>query len=330
MNGDNSAKGIKAGEWVEVRSIEEILATLDDKGCLDNLPFMPEMVQYCGQRARISQRADKTCDPAHQPWSIRRLKNCVHLEGLRCNGERHGGCQAGCLLFWNEVWIKAVVPNVFPSEELRNGAAARATVAPDKILSNSQKGNGEDVIYSCQATELRNFSSSMSTWDPRQYVRDLRSRNLSTGIARNTRSGRTLEFILASMRLIYVLMVCAARSYIAYPVLKGQQEKTPVESLNLSPGELVQVRSKEEIEATLDKDNCNRGLLFDAEMLPFCGNIYRVLRRVNHIIDEKSGKMISMKYPCIVLENVYCRSEFHRFCPRAIYVYWRENWLTRA
>jgi hypothetical protein len=45
----------KAGEWVEVRSREEILATLGKNGCLENLPFMPEMFAFCGQRAGNGQ-----------------------------------------------------------------------------------------------------------------------------------------------------------------------------------------------------------------------------------------------------------------------------------
>src|SRR5438094_248118 len=43
------ALNLRAGEIVEIRSKEEILATLDEKGRLDGLPFMPEMLKYCGQ-----------------------------------------------------------------------------------------------------------------------------------------------------------------------------------------------------------------------------------------------------------------------------------------
>jgi len=65
-------------------------------------------------------------------------------------------------------------------------------------------------------------------------------------------------------------------------------------------------------------------------MLPYCGGIYRVLRRVPRIIDAKTGKMMNMKFPCIILEGVMCQSDFHRLCPRAIYSYWREHWLRQA
>src|SRR5262245_22225337 len=41
--------GLRVGERVEVRSIDEILATLDDRAALDGLPFMPEMVKFCGR-----------------------------------------------------------------------------------------------------------------------------------------------------------------------------------------------------------------------------------------------------------------------------------------
>jgi hypothetical protein len=127
----------------------------------------------------------------------------------------------------------------------------------------------------------------------------------------------------------FIIGACNSLGY-CYPYIKGSLSTTPLETLDLQPGELVQVRSKEEIIATLDSGNRNRGLLFECEMLPYCGGIYKVLRRVNRIIDEKTGRMMNMKYPCIVLEGVVCQSDFHRLCPRAIHSFWRENWLTRA
>lgn len=327
----SNAKALKAGEWVEVLSRDEILATLDDHGRLENLLFMPEMFQYCGRRLKVFKRADKTCDPAHEPWSIRRVKNCVHLEDARCDGDGHGGCQAGCLIFWNEAWLRQVEGPVLVQIDLNDSSEARVQCTADKIWAASQTADAEGVtVYSCQATELRNFTQPMSALDPREYIRDLRSGNLSTGLARDSRWGKRLEMVLSVMRLGYALAVCTASRYIAYPLISGGNEKVPVEILDLSPGELVEVRGKEEIMATLDKNHRHRGLLFDGEMLPYCGGIYRVLRRVHHIIDEKSGKMVNMKFPCIVLEGVVCKSDYHRLCPRAIYPYWRENWLKRA
>lgn len=83
----------KAGDVVEVRSREEILATLDAAGCLERMPFMPEMLRYCGKQFRVSAVAHKTCDTAYKTWG-RSLNAAVHLEELRCDGSSHGGCQA--------------------------------------------------------------------------------------------------------------------------------------------------------------------------------------------------------------------------------------------
>ena len=54
--------GLKAGDEVEVKSIDEILSTLDDKGRLDLLPFMPEMKKFCGKKFKVYKREDKICD----------------------------------------------------------------------------------------------------------------------------------------------------------------------------------------------------------------------------------------------------------------------------
>src|SRR5882757_2491663 len=96
---------------------------------------------------------------------------------------------------------------------------------------------------------------------------------------------------------------------------------------------MVRVKPYEEILATLDADNKNRGLYFDAEAVPFCGHTYRVLSRVTKILDERTGRMVNMKTPSLILEGVYCQARYsdcRMFCPRAIYSYWREIWLERV
>ena len=123
---------------------------------------------------------------------------------------------------------------------------------------------------------------------------------------------------------------------IPYPRKKGVNpagKKTPYEVVNLQPGELIRVKSYEDILATLDTNNKNRGLYFDAEAVPFCGKTYRVLRRVTKILDEKSGKLVKLKNEAIILDGVYCQARYsdcRMFCPRSIYSYWREGWLERV
>jgi hypothetical protein len=270
------------------------------------------------------------------------MTSAVHLEGVRCDGTGHDGCQAGCLIFWKEAWLKPVAQGngLVSAKSLTGPFGARSNTGfctIESLLAASQKKDAEGaVVYSCQATDVPRFTSYMSFWDPRQYIRDLRSGNLKSGLEDTSRAHRTLELFLSIIRLFQASVigffneVQERRRGSRYPFIRGQAQNANGERLDLQPGELVEVRSKEEIMATLDPGQKNRGLWFDAEMLPYCGGIYRVLRRVNRIVDEKTGKMIQMKSSCIVLEGVVCRSDFHRLCPRAIYPYWRESWLKRA
>ena len=103
-------------------------------------------------------------------------------------------------------------------------------------------------------------------------------------------------------------------------------------ALGLQPGELVRVKSKDEIAATLGPDGRNRGLTFDREMLPYCGGTYRVRQRVRRFIDESRAQMVELKTDAVTLDDVVCsgeRSMIRWFCPRGIYPYWRESWLER-
>src|SRR5215210_3189385 len=94
------------GDVVEVRSAAEILETLDEHGALEALPFMPEMLQHVGRRYTVSTRVEKICDTIAATGS-RRMRDVVYLENLRCDGSGHGGCQAGCRIYWKEAWLRA-------------------------------------------------------------------------------------------------------------------------------------------------------------------------------------------------------------------------------
>src|SRR5262245_8581508 len=103
----SARRALRAGEWVEVRSKDEILQTLAQNGQLDGMPFMPQMFSFCGRRFKVYRRAHKTCDTATLTGG-RRVVDAVHLEGLRCDGDAYGGCQASCLIFWKGAWLKRV------------------------------------------------------------------------------------------------------------------------------------------------------------------------------------------------------------------------------
>jgi hypothetical protein len=92
----------------------------------------------------------------------------------------------------------------------------------------------------------------------------------------------------------------------------------------------VRIKSKHEIEQTLNAEFKNRGLWFDKEMTRFCGGEHRVRARVNRQIDERTGKMMTFTNPCITLEDVTATGEYHEFAPLDERIYWREIWLERV
>lgn len=107
--------------------------------------------------------------------------------------------------------------------------------------------------------------------------------------------------------------------------------KTPVsgdcERLNLQPGELVQVRSEEEVRATLDAHGRHRGLLWMPGMTRFCGKTYRVHKRVETIMLESTGELRKVRNT-VLLADVMCENLYG--CDRSCFHYWREVWLRRV
>jgi hypothetical protein len=104
--------------------------------------------------------------------------------------------------------------------------------------------------------------------------------------------------------------------------------RTPAASLDLQANDAVVIRTKEEIAPTLVGSR-NKGLWFDREMIRYCGRRAVVRKRVSRVIHESTKKMITMKTPCVVLEEVVATGEFLRLCPQHEYIFWREIWLKR-
>jgi hypothetical protein len=337
---------LRVGDLVEVRSPQEILGTLDRKGQLDGMPFMPEMFAFCGRQFKVLSRAHKTCDTVF-PVRGRRVTDAVHLE-TRCDGQAHGGCEAGCLIFWKQAWLKRLDTRREASSGPDPSNVSRAdhsNISEQDVLRQTRitgDADGGDATFVCQATQLPYATATLAWWDLRQYLEDYTSGNVSVRrlaiglLFVAYRSLVNLGIGLGSpLRWLYDKFQ-QLRGGVPYPLRPGTIPRggpTPAAALNLIAGELVRVRPYQEILATCDEALKNRGMSFDKEMVPYCGQTLRVLKRVNKIIDEKSGKMLQLKNPCIVLDGSICRSRYSEcrmFCPRAIYCYWREIWLERA
>lgn len=320
--------GLVPGEWVRVRPLDEILATLDANGRFEELSFMPEMARWCGKTVRVSRRAHKTCDRVHKS-GLRKMERTVHLEDLRCDGASHGGCQAACLIFWKEAWLERAKPPDGGVPETNPGEARPPGIERLDGTVRLAEGDGTpaSVVWSCQATTMYEATREIAPWDLFHFVQDVRLGQATwRGVLRwaLTRGFSKIQRLPRTWRLIETI-----RGPFRIPSVAGSLPKTPREQLHLVPGEWVVVKRHEEILATLDRNGKNRGLSYDSEMMRYCGTRARVLARVERIIDEPTGKMMQLPNDCIILEGAVCVGDYHGFCPRAIYPYWREIWLRR-
>lgn len=97
----------------------------------------------------------------------------------------------------------------------------------------------------------------------------------------------------------------------------------------LQSGDLVRIRSREEIHATLDHWNQRRGCAFLDEMWAYCGTQQRVLKRVERFLDERDYLTKHCK-GIVLLEGLICEGTKHFGpCDRSCFYFWREEWLEK-
>ncbi len=288
------------GDPVRVKSAVAIYRTLDERGCLDGMPFMPEMLAYCGMIIPVWRRVERVCVEGDR---MRRLRGMLFLGELRCNGSAHGGCEKGCRIFWHESWVES--PERAQPAEVANVSGEY----PYPVHCDDR--------YVCQSTELLRATSRISRLNPGQYVRDVMNGSW--------RWRDMLRFVGVAIRLRMRILLGGMQS--VKPA--GCQTVTPVDCLNLQPGEWVRVRSRSEIAATLDRRGRNRGLDYSIYMLPFFGRAFRVRQRVNRIILETNGQMRDVSNT-VTLACATCNGHGRwGGCPRDQFHLWREGWLER-
>ena len=304
-----SRKWFKTGKVVEVRSADQILRTLDENGALDGLPFMPEMLEFCGKSFRVSRRVEKTCvEWATLAYDIREFENddVVFLEDLRCPGTSHDGCQRACMLFWKTRWLSPAGRDRAPDP-----AGPDRGEAPEARLRTRTAAGG----YLCQSTELKKATIGMS-----------RTRRLSKCVSVVASGDVTLPKMIALIVLPVFRKIIGRR----FSPVAGILARTPTENLDLRAGELVEVKSVGEIAGTLDPASKNRGLVYDKGLGRFSGRRFRVRNRLDSMILEPTGEMIRPK-ATVVLDGPTCLcNNVLGGCPRREVIFWREIWLKRA
>ncbi|HXI24332.1 MAG TPA: hypothetical protein VNG71_10760 [Pyrinomonadaceae bacterium] len=303
-NTHSTSRQFLPGDMVEVRSAAEILATLDADGTLDRLPFMPEMLAFCGRQFRVTARAFKTCvDDAE----MRQFDDTLFLEEVRCDGGSHAGCDRGCLIFWKTAWLKR--PGVSS-----NGKGTQASVSEAELASLAMK-NGE---FFCQSSEILNASKPLPWWEPKQYLWDLKYNRTPLSLAAKS-------FLIAVYNKVAATLKAQSWRAVTGSATNGNGFKP----LNLKPGELVRVKSLNQIKATLDADGKNQKMLFAPAMADYCGQVMKVRDRVEKIVLEATTRQRRIK-DTVVLEGAVCDGVCHRMCPRRSLLFWRECWLERV
>lgn len=97
---------LEVGEWVRVKSREEIDATLDSEHKFRGLRFTPEMYDFCNQPLMVMRKVEQIRVEHH---GLRHIRNTVILDGAICQGGSQGGslgCDRACYHFWREVWLE--------------------------------------------------------------------------------------------------------------------------------------------------------------------------------------------------------------------------------
>jgi hypothetical protein len=314
----------RAGDRVVVRTREEILSTLDADGTLQGLPFMPEMLEWCGKTVRVERRVEKTCvDVASPIYPMRRFaaNDVVVLEGLRCDGRAHDGCKRSCKIFWREDWLRRL-------DSAESPIPPRGTAPPASLPRLRVKLDA--THYFCQSTQLLKateaFPGRKRPWLLRIALREIRNGDRS----------------IAEILKLATLWGSLKLQQLAYGKrqLRGPNTKTPSMSLGLERGDRVRIKSLAEIVATLSRARSNRGMGICQEMTRCCGGRAEVRDRVDRIIDERTGEMRELR-DTVLLQNVRTDAMTLRDsdclcedalgdCPRGELMYWREIWLERG
>lgn len=307
MTNDMKEGKFRPGDLVTVRSIREIASTLDGNGTLKALPFLPEMLKYCGRTFRVERSVGKLIQE-NSGSGLRRMKDVVVLNGPTCDGKSHNDCQRACSPLWKTAWLS-------PASENTGGPHNDTATAADSVPEHAIPGLPTGSI--CQVTELTKATTPLSYWHPLRFYLDLTSNTYSRG-----------EYLRYVLGAIYRKTL---NRILAVPANQKPAPKPSVtsESLDLRAGDLVEVKSAEEIRATLDERGKTRGLYFMPAQWAYCGRRVRVLKVASQMMDEHTGEMVRLNR-AVLLEGTTCDGKDYGGCQRGCLTFWKEAWLRRV
>ena len=141
---------------------------------------------------------------------------------------------------------------------------------------------------------------------------------------------RLKRFTKRRLRVLqYFMRGASPQAQEQVPVPEQSVALVPEAVRPLQPGERVRIRSRAEIEQSVNQWNELKGCGFMEEMWPYCGTEQVVFKRVERFMDEATYTMRKSR-GLILLKDMYCKGtiDFGR-CDRSCFFFWREEWLER-
>jgi hypothetical protein len=118
-------------------------------------------------------------------------------------------------------------------------------------------------------------------------------------------------------------------NYLLNALRKRQNNAELSQPRDLQPGDIVRVRSRQEISGTLDNWNRSGGCQFLEEMCRYCGTVQTVRKRVRQFLDERDYR-VKKCLGIVILEGITCEgTKDFGDCDRSCFFFWREEWLEK-
>ena len=300
------------GDEVEVKSWPEICATLDEQGCLEQMPFMPEMLAMCGKRARVFRCVHRLFD-YRKTRKMRHMEGTVLLIGAVCNGSSHGGCEAACHTIWKSAWLRR------PDGGLGTADIPKSAHRPEPITDTDALQFGiRPPRYGCQLTQLNSSSQPIGNWSITNFFRPLIAGNV------------TLAAFVVAWLTHHFDELQHLRQGVGFPAFDlASRDSASSKEMRLTVGDQVVVRSSAEIRATLDDQLMHKGMWLEPDMLNHCGHRHCVQAEIRKLIDIVTGEMRTMKTPAFLLQDVHFSGERQLFNAQYEPLFWRAAWLRR-
>lgn len=121
------------GEWVRIKSPDELKAALDSKGRNRGLLFEPDMRAYSGGNYQVSHRVDRIIH--EETGRMVELKGTVALKGVACRGFCSKNCPRNNFFYWRESWLSRAAPGAQPEPDKDPDQQPAAATAREPVSS---------------------------------------------------------------------------------------------------------------------------------------------------------------------------------------------------